>query len=607
MTASPSQSTRRPCDIVMKGGITSGVVYPPAVCELANDFDFRSIGGTSAGAIAAALTAAAQYRRARGAQDAEAGFAQLKSIPAWLGSNDNLFSLFAPDKPTRSLFTTIVALFVPQSIVSRGTRLLEAHWLAALIGAIPGAMYLWAASMVSTGALIGLHAIFALVVILGGATLAAVVSLVNAVFRIVPTNGYGLVKGAVSEEPRQTGRPERTAALSSWLSAEMERIAGLEVGDTPLTFGMLWNPSGEPAAVKSDEVPGERTINLEMITTCVTEGMPYRFPCPTTGLYFRESDLQGYFPKHIIKWMLDHPRPGATQHDGFSVMPAIADLPVVVATRMSLAFPFLLSAVPLHAIDYTAAEDAQQPQPIWFSDGGICSNFPIALFDAPLPRWPTLAISLGSFTTRTPLDGVYMPKTNSQGRLRAFASIQNLSSFLASIFSTMQNWNDDEQAKLPGYRDRIATVALHDDEGGLNLRMPSSVMSTLEQRGARAGEELRDRFVQPSDLSSTGPAMNWENHRWLRFRTTMAALSHYLRDWDRGFTSPTPGDVTYETLLEATTGLPAHSYPIPSAQKSEYSRLVDVVAADGTAVTNDPVLETETPQPDPRLVLRANQ
>ena len=23
------------CDVVMKGGITSGVVYPPAVCELA--------------------------------------------------------------------------------------------------------------------------------------------------------------------------------------------------------------------------------------------------------------------------------------------------------------------------------------------------------------------------------------------------------------------------------------------------------------------------------------------------------------------------------------------------------------------------------------------
>src|SRR5262249_5400677 len=212
----------------------------------------------------------------------------------------------------------------------------------------------------------------------------------------------------------------------------------------------------------------ERAVNLEMITTCITEGMPYRFPCPTKGLYFREQDLQGYFPHHVIKWMLDHPRADAKQYDGFSVMPAIADLPVIVATRMSLAFPFLLSAVQLHAVDYTAADDDQSPKPIWFSDGGICSNFPISLFDAPLPRWPTLAISLGSFTPRTPADGVYMPKTNSQGRLRAFADIHSLQSFFGSILSTMQNWNDDEQAKLPGYRDRIATIALHDNEGALN-------------------------------------------------------------------------------------------------------------------------------------------
>ena len=32
------------CDVVMKGGITSGVVYPPAICELAETYRFRSIG-----------------------------------------------------------------------------------------------------------------------------------------------------------------------------------------------------------------------------------------------------------------------------------------------------------------------------------------------------------------------------------------------------------------------------------------------------------------------------------------------------------------------------------------------------------------------------------
>ena len=37
------------CDIVMKGGITSGVVYPLAVCELATTYRLRSVGGPRPG------------------------------------------------------------------------------------------------------------------------------------------------------------------------------------------------------------------------------------------------------------------------------------------------------------------------------------------------------------------------------------------------------------------------------------------------------------------------------------------------------------------------------------------------------------------------------
>ena len=51
------------CDIVMKGGITSGVVYPLAVCELATTYRLRSVGGASAGAIAAAAAVAAEMGR----------------------------------------------------------------------------------------------------------------------------------------------------------------------------------------------------------------------------------------------------------------------------------------------------------------------------------------------------------------------------------------------------------------------------------------------------------------------------------------------------------------------------------------------------------------
>lgn len=51
-------------DLTMEGGTTSGVVYPLAVCELASSFRFRNVGGASAGAIAAALTAAAELAAA---------------------------------------------------------------------------------------------------------------------------------------------------------------------------------------------------------------------------------------------------------------------------------------------------------------------------------------------------------------------------------------------------------------------------------------------------------------------------------------------------------------------------------------------------------------
>ena len=42
MFASPTDE----CDIVMKGGVTSGIVYPYAILELARRYRFCSVGGT---------------------------------------------------------------------------------------------------------------------------------------------------------------------------------------------------------------------------------------------------------------------------------------------------------------------------------------------------------------------------------------------------------------------------------------------------------------------------------------------------------------------------------------------------------------------------------
>src|SRR3954454_17988331 len=95
------------CDIVMKGGVTSGVVYPLTVAELSKDYAFKNVGGTSAGAVAAALTAAAEYRRRTGSLE---GFDLLRGLPATLGAPGFLVSLFAPDSATRPLFRAVLSI-----------------------------------------------------------------------------------------------------------------------------------------------------------------------------------------------------------------------------------------------------------------------------------------------------------------------------------------------------------------------------------------------------------------------------------------------------------------------------------------------------------------
>src|SRR5687768_14537316 len=80
------------CDLTMRGGTTSGVIYPLAVCALAEHYIFRSVGGASAGAIGAVATAAAEYGRyekpaEKKDDDAvQPGFAGLAGLITWLMS-----------------------------------------------------------------------------------------------------------------------------------------------------------------------------------------------------------------------------------------------------------------------------------------------------------------------------------------------------------------------------------------------------------------------------------------------------------------------------------------------------------------------------------------
>jgi predicted acylesterase/phospholipase RssA len=246
----------------------------------------------------------------------------------------------------------------------------------------------------------------------------------------LPKNGFGVSSGS---------------ALAEWLANEIDGVAGVT---RPLTFGDLH----------------EAGINLEMMTTNLTHGRPYRLPFEDRNHYFVADEMRALFPEPIVQWMLDHSETKRGSH----VLPA-GELPVVVATRMSLSFPLLLSAVPLWAIDYGSKAEPHQPERCWFSDGGITSNFPVHFFDAPIPRWPTFAINLAEHTPRYHAAGqrIYVPRTNRGGIMEWWTPFEDVAGFLKRIVSTMQNWRDNMLLHLPGQRDRIAHVLLADGEGGL--------------------------------------------------------------------------------------------------------------------------------------------
>lgn len=132
-TAEQQEYCRRSLDVTMKGGTTSGVIYPLALCELARHFRFRNLGGASAGAIAASLAAAAELGRTRRASGAvrnhalgteqvaqgrlRQGFAGLADVVAWLTQRDRpqaaeefrLVQLFKPTLAGLPLFRVLAA------------------------------------------------------------------------------------------------------------------------------------------------------------------------------------------------------------------------------------------------------------------------------------------------------------------------------------------------------------------------------------------------------------------------------------------------------------------------------------------------------------------
>lgn len=641
----------RECDLVMKGGVTSGIVYPTAILKLAGEgqYRFRNIGGTSAGAIAAAVAAAAEYGRE------QAGFEKLEQLSATLGQPGFLLRLFQPDPELKPLMYVLLALLdklppelktqledrhlpasVTQPVIQRlpilqrlqtfvsAVRLFHpkaanqgAEWgmviggtLALILVAIPTLICFMGAQ--TRGSLFSLWGFLVWFIVLGGLfsavgywvgiAISGIVHLSRDLFHQVPQTLFGLCLGH-QLEANGTPNPDSTV-LTDWLCAQLNDLAGKPKTATPLTFGELYHKPYSPLPNQPHWQPPFH-INLKMVTSNLSQSQPYTLPfAEGHGFLFCATEFRQLFPGHVVTYLIE--QQGACRYrlpPDFHLLPDPEHLPVIVATRLSLSFPLLVSAVPLYTIRRTAIEQRSMNEPLtlqpsdlqkhWFSDGGICSNFPIHFFDAWLPSRPTFGINLetiavdqghpptvdfnptiherhlspvsvpgdpSSMASRTPssVPDVYLPAPDAEP-LSTWTDLidqtgrNSLLTFVRQIFQTAQGYRDTTQSYLPGYRERIVQIRLARNEGGLNLAMNPDTIERVMQKGSRAGQLLND--------------FDFPRHKWVRFRVLMGVLENKLQEVYQAALRPDPQsgseDVFGTQALIAAAHDPHNPYPFP--------------------------------------------
>lgn len=623
------------CDLVMKGGITSGIVYPPLISVLKDKYRFRSIGGTSAGAIAAAITAAAEYGRENN------GYTILESITEELSKPDILLNLFKPAKKLKPLFVFLInfvaimkqriplklrLIFVVLSII-RSTS--KSFFGGMLIGIGFAYIFAWlmSTSIHRWGFII--PGIFGI----AGGIIAAIAHLLIKLFKHVPHNHLGICTG------RRNDLKEDNTVLTDWLTDKIDKMSDRIVGTDmyiPLTFGDLRKKPfyvGKDHTIIKDK---EDNISLRMVTTNLSQNQPYILPFTEDLFLFKKKEFIKFFPERIVNFMSKCHTKASDSYklpDDYYFLPESDDLPVIVATRLSLSFPILLSAIPLYTIkpqkiisiskgtgtNEIKTDDLQKN---WFSDGGICSNFPIHFFDAWLPSRPTFGINLVAVENngvnikkdenvslnsqsfiQSKIDFTRMKHDNNPAvqlsaededfQLTEYVSFTNGSSrtpdlfkFIWSIFSTAQNYRDNAQSVLPSYRERIVKIRLGENEGGLNLKMPDKTIENVMEKGQKAGELLIRKF-------------NFDVHKWIRFRVLMKRIEEGLVHMNLVLNN----DSFYKNILKKNnTGV----YPYFPKDKGWIVK-VDKRMGDIEKVINSwkqPDLFSEKPSPVPEPVLR---
>lgn len=620
-----------PCSMVLEGGVTSAVVYASLLARLSLHYCFRQLGGASSGAVAAAAAAAAEFWRQHGSGPPGASFEHLGRFPEVLADDESgattLFQLFQPAPRGRASFA--VAMSALDATGTRGLGATAWRCFMALLAHFKVAALLAALAVAGIGWIVadGLSAHLACgppidritlcaaawaAVMLPtaiSATLALGLWALRVTVRALRDNHWGLCNG-MNEAGFQRD------ALTPTLHQFFQQLAGPLVHG-PLTLGDLWwGPQPQDGTPRPQSA--ERLIDLQIVTSAISLARPVRLPGdpgsnPLREFFYDPKEWEALFPDDVMAHLRTHARNATLRRRGGCPLLALPDpehWPVLMVVRFSLSFPLLLSALPMYIAvprrEMLRAGAAAKQLPfearkVYFSDGGITSNCPVHLFDAPLPRFPTFGVNL---YPRRRGSGMRVSRSDTRDPSLEAAATPDAATwktplpFLWASVSTALGWRDSLQRSLPGYRERIVHIGLPPEAGGLNLAMKRATILSLAKVGRIAAWKLHEDFAT---LQRSGEANAWERHRWTRARTTLSALRAYLA----AFADRVPtGEPDYKTLLRGAT--PArHPFRDESARQQALDLVEGAQALVRTLESTVPAdaLDQNTPRPRPALHL----
>ena len=710
----------RYCDVVLDGGVINGVVYPGFLMELARKFHFRSVGGTSVGAIAAALAAACEYNRRHGR---EAGFNEvLAKMPGelaeWVDDAKQVTriqSLFQPDVRVQPLFDFCIDLFGDRSDwpedASKAVPKTTSPAPSTEKGAVSIFTSVWDVVFIKARRHLGPN---------GGHTLAWALVTGLGVWAVAPFHiGVGLVLwlcsffaatclihpiGKLMQQVRAlyrlegwgacTGMPAKNSTLPSlteWMHEGIQKGAGVPM-HRPLTFADLWAAPGAPDGPHG--LKEAHSIEFRAITACLSHGRIYELPLAPGNdpVYFRLSEFKRLFPTAVVDHLRRVSSPvtedslmwlwqkmtnrlqleSRSKHKGGSryqqllaqdkdkrdqlrtklnapedvsnglfepdirILPR-EQLPIVVAARLSMSCPILFTCVPLLSLNRDCQPEDTDLVRLWFSDGGIGSNFPVHLFDKALPRWPTFALRIldepprktsKGDTMRTFLpyshrdgaqDNLLSPRSNDAfTQPSGVAGVGALLKVLFSMYTTAKDGHDQSLVRMPHVRNRVAQLYLNGrTKNMLNLKLsPRNILDLALNVGRRTGKNAAQAFLQELEGSSYLRSVNvWHDHRWVRFHMLLKGLRTYVAGFQAAAVAPgLPGTPNQASLVEqidhstrtaplATASDPEVSdeLPLTNAQAEQLRQAVKTIALLEQQLNNLDMAQPYEPTPMPNL------